>query len=268
MKPLIVANWKMNPKTQKEAQELFNFVKKGAKNLKNVELVICPPFIWLMSLIGSSASARQKTSYGGSAVAFGVGGQNCFWQDSGPFTGETSPKMLKDIGCKYVIIGHSERRINLGETDEMINKKLKDALKAGLFPILCIGETGKQRKLGQTKQVLSSQLKNAFKGNLQSKSDFKLSIAYEPVWSISTMSKGDVCRAEDARKALIFIKGLLNKILGQKVSQNIRILYGGSVDSKNAKEYIQKGEFEGLLVGGASLNSKEFVKILKNIDKE
>jgi len=255
MKSLVVANWKMNPKTQKEARKLFDLIKKGTKNIKNADIVICPPFVYLSSLV-ASAFARDS---GG--LAFGS--QNCFWQDSGPFTGEISPKMLKDLGCKYVIIGHSERRINLGETDEMINKKLKAVLKAGIFPILCIGETGKQRKLGQTKQVLSSQLKNAFKGNKGS--NFKLSIAYEPVWSISTMSKGDVCRPEDARKELIFIKGLLNKILGQKVSQSIRILYGGSVDSKNAKSYLEKTGFQGLLIGGVSLKPKEFVKTVKSL---
>lgn len=221
MKPLIIANWKCNPKNLIEAKKLFNKVKK-------LNAVICPPFIYI-SLFKSA----------------NLGAQNCHYEQSGAYTGEISPKMLKDLGLKYVIIGHSERRIHFKETDEMINKKLKAALKAGLKPILCIGE----KKGENAKKIISSQLKKDLKG-ISKKDLRKIIIAYEPVWAIGT---GDFCKTEKAKKALGFIK--------QKI--NTRILYGGSVNSKISKSYIKVG-FNGLLVGGASLDAKEFIKIVKN----
>ena len=144
MKPLIVANWKMNPPTLKEAKLLFNSVKKGLKNIKNAKVVICPPFVYLPEL--------QTTNY-----KLHLGAQDCFWRKKGAFTGEISPLMLKNLGCEYTIVGHSERRA-LGETDEMINKKIKAALSMGLKPILCIGETFEERKKGKTLKVLKNQI--------------------------------------------------------------------------------------------------------------
>ncbi|OGZ18790.1 MAG: triose-phosphate isomerase [Candidatus Nealsonbacteria bacterium RBG_13_42_11] len=213
MKPLIIANWKCHPTTLIEAKGLFNSVKKGIKDLKNVEIVICPPFVFLPFL-------KSK-----------IGSQDCFWGESGAFTGEISPKMLKNLGCEYVIIGHSERRRYQKETDEIINKKLKAAISSGLKPILCIESL--------------AQLKKGLKGIAK-----KVIIAYEPVFAIGT---GKPCSPEKARK--------MRKAIKYPV-----VLYGGSVNSQNAVNYIKEAGFQGLLVGGASLNPKEFIALAKNID--
>ena len=243
MEKLIVGNWKCNPTSLNEAKKLFNSVKKGLRNIKNVKVVICPPFSYL-SLISSFLIPPSS---------FKLGAQDCFWEEKGAFTGEISPLMLKDLGCKYVIVGHSERRA-LGETDEMINKKIKAVLKAKLTPILCIGETLKERKKGKTFKVLKTQLEKGLKNIrpfLVPRSSFI--IAYEPVWAIGT---GKPCGIEEAREARLFIKSTV---------KSIPILYGGSVTSKNGKDYVKEADFDGLLVGGASLKAKEFVKIVKSI---
>ncbi len=222
MKPLIVANWKCNPTSLAEAKRLFNLVRKGTKNVKNVEVVICPPFVYLPLLKANGA-------------------QDCFWEEKGAFTGEVSPKMLKDLECKYVIVGHSERRRNFKETDEMVNKKLKAALKIGLRPILCIEKTSQIRK--DIKGVSKKELRN-------------LILAYEPVWAIGT---GKPCSIKKAKK----MNSLFRKILNKNV-----LLYGGSVNSQNARDFIKKAKFQGFLIGGASLTPKEFIKIVKNISKD
>jgi triosephosphate isomerase len=241
MKPLIVANWKCNPSNFKDAKRLFTSVTKAIKNLKNIEIVICPPFIYLPYLIELSCYTLKPK----------VGAQDCFWEEKGAFTGEVSAKMLKNLGCDYVIVGHSERKKYFAETNEMVNKKLKAALKAKLKPILCIGETEKEREAGRTFKVLREQLKRALNRiNIQSLRD--LIIAYEPVWAIGT---GKPCRIKEAMEANFFIK---------KIVKKIPILYGGSVNSKNASNYIKESKFQGLLVGGASLNPKEFIKIVKS----
>lgn len=257
---IVVANWKCNPTSLEQAEALFNSIKKRVGDSKKVEVVICPPFVWLPFLMRASASAK---SFGG--LAFGS--QNCFWEQFGPFTGEISPQILKNLGCEYVILGHSERRQYLGETDEIIAKKLKASLKAGLKPIFCIGETEKQRKQKKTKQILKKQLDVL--GKIQNlKSNIKnLNIAYEPIWAIST-ANGMAARPDDAKQAKILIEEILYKELSTQrpTVRGIKILYGGSADSGNAKEYIEAG-FDGLLVGGASLNAKEFIKIVKSLDK-
>jgi len=230
MKYLIVANWKMNPQTIAEAKRLFNSVKEGIKNIKNVEIVICPPFVYLSAL---------KSEITGFSSAISFGGQSCFWEEKGAFTGEVSPKMLKDVGCRYVIIGHSERRRYQKETDEMVNKKIKAALKNDLKPILCV-ETVSQVKKG-LKGILGEDLKN-------------IVIAYEPVFAIGT---GKPCSPEKAEK--------MRKAIKSAINTDLPILYGGSVNSQNARDYIEKAGFQGLLVGGASLNPEEFIKIVKNV---
>ncbi len=224
MDPLIVANWKCNPNSLAEAKKLFNLIEKGIKNIKNVEVVICPPFIYLFQLSGLT-----------------LGAQNCFWENKGAFTGEISPLMLKNIGCKYVIIGHSERRRYFKETCIMVNKKLKAVLANNLKPILCIDNI--------------NQVKRALKG-ISKKEVKKIVIAYEPIFAIGT---GKVCSISKAKKMNFSIK----KILGETAA----ILYGGSVNSKNAKDFIEKAEFQGLLIGKASLNPKEFVKIIKKVSQ-
>ena len=233
MKKLIVANWKCNPTTLKEAKLLFNSVKNGVKNIKNVEVVICPPFIYLSNI------QHLKSD-----IQFGA--QDCFWEQNGAFTGEISPSMLKDLGVDYVIIGHSERRKYQQEKDSMINKKIKAALKIGLKPILCIDKTSQIRKLQRSVKMNEvHRLKKDFWGAI---------IAYEPLFAIGT---GKPCSIDKAKKMRIAIKKKLNK--------NILILYGGSINSQNARDYVKKAGFQGLLVGGASLNAQEFIKIVKNV---
>jgi len=252
MKPLIVANWKCNPMTLKEAKALFNSVRKGVKNIKNVDVVICPPFVYLSSLKSQMSNVE-------------IGAQNCFWEERGAFTGEISVRMLKDIGVKYVILGHSERRTYFGETDKMINKKIKLALKEKLNPILCVGETAQERDQGRVQEVLKNQLASGLSGISKSMiQNSKFSVAYEPIWAIGT---GKACKFNEAQTMNLFIKKILAQIYGSFISKNIQILYGGSTNSKNALSYIEQSRVQGLLVGGASLGSQEFIKLVKNVSK-
>ncbi len=250
MKPLIIANWKCNPTTQKDAKNLFELVKKGIKNIKKAEVVICPPFIYL-PLLGNLS----------------LGGQDCFWEEKGPYTGEVSPEMLKNLGCEYVIIGHSERRKNFSETDEMVNKKLKKSLSAELSPIFCIGETSEERKNKKTESVLKREITEGLRGIAQEEV-LKITIAYEPVWAIS---KGDpyqtkeIPTPENIKKISFYIKSLLSEIYNKKTAENIRIIYGGSANSENARGFIKEAGMQGLLVGGASLIAEEFVKLVKSV---
>ena len=256
-KIIIVANWKMNPDTLKGAKLLFNSVKKGIRNVKKtcpeisrrIEVVICPPFIYLSHLLNPKtytlnpkfASERSKRSDAGENKVFPeLGAQDCFWENPpagrGAFTGEISPKMLKDLGIKYVIIGHSERRKYFKETNEMISKKIKAVLEVGLKPILCIN------KFSQAK------------GSPTPLIDSNVILAYEPLFAIGT---GKPCSIKKARKMNLAIKA--------KIEKKALVLYGGSVNSQNAKDYIEKAGFQGLLIGKASLNPKEFTKIVRNI---
>jgi len=232
MKPLIVANWKMNPVKAKEAEELFNSVKHGVKDIESAETVICPPFIYLPLLKGLT-----------------LGAQDSYWEEKGAYTGEVSIAMLKEMGCKYVIIGHSERRKYFNETDEMVNRKVKTTLEAELIPIICIGETGEEREMDKTESVLEKEIKQGLDGVDVS----KIIIAYEPIWAIGT---GNPCDIEEARR--------MKEIIQKMVSKNIRILYGGSAKANNAEGYLKQAGFDGLLVGGASLDPKEFIKIVNS----
>lgn len=265
MKLLIVANWKCNPLTFLEVKSFFNNFNKEIRNVKKSDIVVCPPFIYLDKL-GASAFAK-----GLGGLAFGS--QDCFWEEEGAFTGEISAPMLKNLGIKYVIVGHSERRRYFGETDETVNKKLKAVIKADLKPILCIGETDKERKKGITNQVIQRQLVKGLKdiqnfsvvqrGYRRGSAAMALAIAYEPVWAIGT---GNPCLIEDAKKTFLFIQKILEDIYSKKIAKSIRILYGGSVNSKNAAGYIKEAGMQGLLVGGASLDPKEFVEIIKSCE--
>lgn len=227
MKPLIVANWKCNPVNLTEARKLFNSIKKGIKNFKGAEAVICPPFVYIPIFQQSDNSAIK------------LGAQDCFWEKKGAYTGEISPSMLKNLGCNYVIIGHSERRKHFKETDDIINKKIKAAILAKLKPILCIENVFQIKK--NLKGFTKKELENII-------------LAYEPVFAIGT---GKPCGIEKAGKTMVSIR----KILKVKIP----ILYGGSVNSKNAGDYIKVAGFQGLLVGGASLDAKEFIEIVKGI---
>ena len=240
MKYLIVGNWKLNPKTKKEAQSLFSFYEKNIKRKRNLEIVICPPFVYLPLL------ERKKIK---------LGAQDAFWENEGPFTGEISPKMLKEFKVSYVILGHSERRRYFKEDDEMIGRKLKKVLKEKLKAILCLGE-----KKGEGKKTVERQLFKAIEG-ISKKEIKNLILAYEPVWAIGT---GKFCQPQKARAISQFIREILSKKYGKKVSKEIKIIYGGSVDKKNAIFYLKEG-LDGLLIGGASLKKKEFLKIIEKI---
>jgi len=248
MKTLVVANWKMNPQTLQEAKQLFNLVKRGAKNIKNAEIVISPSFVFLSNIQYPISNIK-------------LGAQNVFWEQKGAYTGEVSPIMLKDLGCQYVIVGHSERRRYFEETDEIINKKLDAVLSVNLTPIFCIGETQKEREQEKTEDVIKNQIISGLKGISKVKFS-KIIIAYEPIWAIGT---GRPCDVEEAQKMGLLIRKIISRLYINTFSKNIRLLYGGSVNSKNAAGYIKEAGFQGLLVGGASLKAREFIEIVKKV---
>ena len=243
---IIIANWKMNPENSMKAEELFSAVTKEIENMEGVTAVICPPFVFLSSLKPSGAVA--------------LGAQDCFWNTTGAFTGEVSPGMLHDAGCRYVILGHSERKNMLGETLEMVNKKIAACLEIGIIPIVCIGEKEKQEENGGE---LAEQMKTVFQG-IEIQDASQIVVVYEPEWAISTHSKGIPAVPEDARNAQEIIREECIVLFGAEKGKNIPILYGGSVNSKNIKDFISKGEFQGALVGSASLDASEFVQLVKN----
>ncbi len=250
MKPLIIANWKCNPTTLKAAKGLFNSIQKGLRDVKKAKVVICPPFIYLSNL---KISKSQN-------LVLGV--QNVFWEQKGAFTGEISPQMLKDLGCQYVIVGHSERRKHLNETDEMINKKIKALVKAKLQPIFCVGESEEERKKGQTIQILKSQIEKGLK-EISRKEIKNIVLTYEPIWAISTSTNRKDCPPEEAQMMSLLLRKILAKKYGRGGVNRTPILYGGNVNSKNIRLYIDEAQMDGVLVGGASLGSKEFLKIVK-----
>ncbi len=261
MKSLIVANWKMNPQTLKEAERIFNSVRRGFKNTKRVEVVICPPFLYISSL---KSSQKRKSLHGSRQVSnLKLGAQDCFFEERGSFTGEISPAQLEDLGCQYVILGHSERRRYLKETDEIINKKIKKCLEFKLNPILCIGESLEERENGQTINILQTQIKEGLR-EITKKEMQTVVIAYEPIWAIGS---GNACSVDEAQSIGLLIKKIVAQLYGRTVFKNLRVLYGGSVDSENAANYIKEARLDGLLVGGASLKSEEFLEIIRNSGK-
>lgn len=244
--PLIVGNWKMN-KTIREAVELATKLKTELKGVTGREIVVCPPYIALFAVMEVVKDSNIK-----------LGAQDVCWEKEGAFTGEVSPIMLFDVGCKYVIVGHSERRKYLNETDELINKKLKCAIKFGLIPILCIGETLEERESGLTYGVIKNQLINCLK-DITSQEIEKIVIAYEPVWAIGT---GKTATPQQAEEAQSFIRNLLSQNYSSIISENIRILYGGSITPQNFPEIMAMENVDGGLVGGASLDPDSFIAIV------
>ncbi|PIQ75322.1 MAG: triose-phosphate isomerase [Candidatus Portnoybacteria bacterium CG_4_8_14_3_um_filter_40_10] len=245
-KKILVANWKMNPQTAREARVLFDAMINVGR-LKNIETVICPPYPFL-PIFGSPKSIK-------------LGGQDIFWEPQGAFTGEISGKMLKNLGCEYVILGHSERRQFLGETDETVNLKLKMALKENLTPIFCIGE----REGEEMSDIVENQLKQGL-ADIGKNQIEKIVIAYEPVWAISTGVQAKPCLPDDALSAAVFIRKILTGLFGKYLGGKIRIIYGGSVDSGNAAGYLKQTQMVGVLVGGASLDPQEFSKIANSLN--
>ena len=246
-KKIIIANWKMNPKTAKEAQALFGAVKNGMKGIQNAEVIICPPAIYLPIL---KPSAAVK-----------LGAQNCHWEISGAFTGELSAFMLVDAGAEYVILGHSERRQFMGETDEIVNLKIKAAIKAKLKPILCVGERAGE----EMSAAVGGQL-TAILAGLSVNQTKDLIVTYEPVWAISTNSGGKNCSPDDALSAGLFIRKTITKLYSRFLAEKIPILYGGSVESRNVASYVNQARLDGALVGGASLDAEEFGKIIQSVN--
>jgi len=246
-KTIIAGNWKMY-KTLNEGQELVVALRRELYQLDNIDIVVCPPY----TLLAHLADALETSN-------IMVGGQDVYWQEEGAFTGEVSPVMLKDAGCKYVIIGHSERRQYFGETNQTVNNKLKAALKHGLTPIVCVGETLKERESGKAFSVLEDHINNGF-GDISEDDVLKLVVAYEPVWAIGT---GKTATPQQAQEAHKYIRGLLEKLYNNKVSSSVRIQYGGSVKPENIKELMQQPDIDGALVGGASLKADSFSSIVK-----
>lgn len=246
-RPLVAGNWKMN-KTVEQAAVLVAELMPGLNAVPEVEKVLCPPFTALMFL-----SAQLEDS------DIGLGAQDLHWEASGAFTGEVAPSMIREF-CKYVIIGHSERRAYFGETDETVNKKLKAALANGLIPIVCIGETLAEYESGKTGEVVKRQVLNGLK-DIETALASTIVVAYEPVWAIGT---GKAATGDGANAVLHdHIRPALANLFGSAVTQNIRILYGGSVTAANAAEFFGQPEIDGALVGGASLKPTEFVKIVE-----
>lgn len=254
MKNLIVANWKMNPNTAQEARELFKATQRAAKKLHNAKVVVCPPFVHL------GLFAKKN--------GVGLGAQDVFWEDGGSYTGEISAKMLKDLNCEYLIVGHSERR-RLGETDEMINKKIRQALQNNIKIIFCVGETERDED-GNYLQFVKDEIVRGL-DKIPAKFLKNLVIAYEPVWAISSATKSGKARfnadtPENAQEMAIYVKRVLVSLFG-KIVRNTPVLYGGSVDEKNAAAFLEKEGINGLLVGRASWSAKTFGELLKNISK-
>jgi len=245
---LVIANWKCNPATQEEAERFFDMIEERTKKLgkiRNLKIVICPPFVWLSGLRGEIPNLR-------------LGGQDCHWEQSGAYTGEVSPKMLKDLGCDYVIVGHSERREYFNETNEIINKKLLAALKTRLKPILCVGEKEDEEMGLIIKNQLIEGLKAVNRIQMQN-----IIIAYEPVWAIGTKNP---CQPDDAMRAALFIRKILNELYNRKLAEETAIIYGGSVNSKIVLSYIKEAGMDGLLIGKASLDISEFIKIIEQVN--
>jgi len=250
-KPIIVANWKMNPNSVVKVNSFFNSIKKEISPNKKTEIVFCPPFVYLNDL-KKSLSGFLK-----------LGAQDCFWEKKGAYTGGISVLMLKDLGCEYVIIGHSERRKYFNETNIAINKKLKAVLSEKINPVLCIGESKEQKSKGRTKRALRQQIKSALKGisGFQFK-NLNFCVAYEPIWAIGSKKP---CDFREVKKVAFFIRKIISEIYNAKIAEKILILYGGSVDSRNVTDYIDKAGLQGVIVGGVSLNAKDFIKITKTI---
>jgi triosephosphate isomerase (TIM) len=246
-RPFVAGNWKMY-KTTTEARLLLSELLPDLTSIKDVEIALCPPFTSILPV----ASLVEGT-------AIGVGAQNMHWEDMGAFTGEVAPTMLAEF-CKYVIIGHSERRAYFGETDENVNRKVKAALAHGLVPIMCVGETLAENEAGITREVVIRQTAAGLSG-VDAGFISSVVIAYEPVWAIGT---GRAATADGANSVIGgMIRAWLELTYGGMQAQQVRILYGGSVKASNAAEFFNYPDIDGALVGGASLKAAEFIPIVK-----
>ncbi len=242
--PIIAGNWKMNT-TVDEAKTLVNEIKRELDGIPNLEKVICPPYISLIPVYDLIRGTSIK-----------LGGQNMYFEEKGAYTGEISPLMLTGI-CEYVIIGHSERRQYFHEAGELISKKVAAAIKHNIRPILCVGENLKDYEAGKTRDVVSEQIESSLTGVENANS---LTIAYEPIWAIGT---GKAATGKQANETIGLIRSIISKKYGSRIAEDMRILYGGSVTAGNIAEFISQPNIDGGLVGGASLEAKEFIGIIK-----
>lgn len=249
MKRYVVANWKLNPTTYKQAQNLLEGYT-GLPDKNSVTVVVCPPPVWLPLL---STQTKDKSNHK-------WGAQDCFWESAGSYTGAFSPTQLKNIGVDYVIIGHSEQRQYFGLDDVKVNKKIKSARKARLVPIICVGGGPDVKKHDDVNQLLRHQLGKGLEGVRIKPGEQDILFAYEPAWAIGT---GKPASAKHAAEAAFYIRWWLQKNLSQTVAEHTPILYGGSVNSKNSGLLLKKSNLNGFLVGGASLNPAEFIKIVE-----
>ena len=249
-KPFVAGNWKMNTDSH-SGVELARAIADGALDAAghSVDVAVCPPFVYLQAVAGALSS-----------TSIAVGAQDVYCEQKGAFTGEISASMLKDIGCTYALCGHSERRHVIGESDELVNKKISAAILGGLLPIFCLGELLSEREALETDEVVSRQLRNGLSG-LDVEKVSAVTIAYEPVWAIGT---GLTATPEQAQQVHALIRKLLVEMYGERVAEEIRILYGGSVKPDNAAELMTEKDIDGLLVGGASLKADDFVAIIKS----
>jgi triosephosphate isomerase len=247
-KKIVAANWKMNM-TQAESERFVESLLLDLGDIREVEVIIIPPF----TAIAKVTQLLEK------AQNIKVGAQNMHWQPNGPFTGEISAALLRDLFVHYVVLGHSERRTLFGETDEIVNRKVRAALEATLRPIVCVGETLVQRDKGHVEKILSNQLKGSLDG-FGEKELQEIVIAYEPVWAIGT---GRVATPAQAQEVHAFIRETLAKLSDQAIADKVRIQYGGSVKPENARELMTQPDIDGALVGGASLDPRSFAEIVK-----
>jgi triosephosphate isomerase len=246
MNLIVAANWKMH-KTAAETGSFCRRLKEAEARLHGVDVLICPPF---------TALYAARAALEGSSIKLGA--QNVFWEKKGAFTGEISPMMLVDLGVGFVIIGHSERRHLMGETDAAVARKLRAVLEHGLTPVLCVGETEAERLQGRTEEILERQLRTALEG-LEPGAAAGLVVAYEPVWAIGT---GKAASPDDAAKAAALIRGVVARCQGNDTAQRLRIQYGGSVNAGNIGAFVALPAVHGALVGGASLEPGSFIDLI------
>ena len=248
-KPFVAGNWKMNTNSQTSVQ-LAERIAAGAVEVagRDVTVAVCPPFVYIQPVTKALAASN-----------IAVGAQDVYFEPDGAFTGEISCSMLKDTGCTYCLCGHSERRHVIGETDDLINKKVAAAISGGLLPILCVGELLSERQASKTNDVVTRQLKQGLAG-LSAEKLSAVTIAYEPVWAIGT---GVTATREQAQEVHEFIRKLIGRMYSDQAAAEIRILYGGSVKPGNAAELMGCKDIDGLLVGGASLKADDFLGIIK-----
>ena len=249
-KPLMAGNWKMHHNHLEAIQVVQKLsYRLDTKDYDGVEVVVCPPFTALRSV---------QTTIEGDRIEIGLGAQNCHWETQGAFTGEISPAMLAKLHVQYVIVGHSERRELMGETDEIVAKKLRAVLAAEMQPILCVGETLDEREAGETDAKVAGQVRAAF-ANLPSDTAARCVVAYEPIWAIGT---GRNATPDDANATIGVVRGTLREIVGATAGE-MRILYGGSMKPGNAADLMAMPEIDGGLVGGASLDPDDFARIIR-----